>query len=340
MTEPALPFAHLDALTDDRGLFEHARGAAPRREHGYCVDDVARGLVLTVREHAQTPQTERLSRTYFAFLAGAVAPDGRVRNRMSAAGRWLDRPALADWWGRALWALGVTASQARTRETRDRAAELFGRAAKRRSPFLHARAYAAIGAAEFSRAHPGDRAAAALAGDAASALTRRVGATWPWPEPRLRYANAALAEGLLAAGSCLEEAALQDRGLEMLAFLLEIETRDGHLSVTGVGGRGPGDHDVQFDQQPIEVAALAEACARAFALTGDTAWRDAVALAWAWFEGRNDGGTPLFDPGTGAGYDGLTPSGRNDNRGAESTLAALSVLQQARMLSVVGSVKA
>ena len=340
MTLPALSFDHLDALTDDRGLFEHALGDEPRREHGYCVDDGARGLVVTVREPEQTPQTERLARTYFGFVGDAVAPDGRIRNRMASTGRWVDRPALGDWWGRALWGLGVTAARAADIPMRDRAVELFRRAAQHTSPFLHAKAYAAIGAAEFLTAHAGDAAALSLARDAVSGLERRVDGRWPWPEPRLRYANAALAEGLLAAGTCLQEAMLQDRGLAMLAFLLEIETRDGHLSVTGVGGRGPGQLDVQFDQQPIEVAAIAEACARAFEVTGDATWKDAVALAWAWFEGRNDGGTPMFDAGSGAGYDGLTPEGRNDNRGAESTLAALSVLQHARTLSVVGSVKA
>jgi hypothetical protein len=342
MTEPGhdLSFAHLDALTDDRGLFEHALFDVARPEHGYCVDDAARGLIVTVREPEQTALTERLTHAYFAFVADAVAPDGRIRNRMSTEGRWVDRPALGDWWGRALWALGVTASHARLPALRHRAAELFRRAAAQESPFLHARAYAAIGAAEFMTAHPGDAAALSLARDAASALAAGGDAGWPWPEPRLRYANAALAEGLMAAGTCLADRVCIDRGLEMLEFLLRVETRDGHLSVTGVGGRGPGESDVQFDQQPIEVAAIAEACARAFELTGDARWRDAVALAWAWFDGLNDGDTPVYDPGTGAGYDGLTREGRNENRGAESTLAALSVLQHARMLSVVGSVKA
>ncbi len=332
-------FAHLAALTDDRGLFEHALRDAPRPEHGYCVDDVARALIVTVREPDQTPLIARLTHTYFAFVADAVAPDGRVRNRMSTDGRWADRPALGDWWGRALWALGVTSARAATPAMRAEAAELFRRAAVQRSPFLRARAYAAIGGAELFRAHPGDPAALALARDAATPLSKRLGARWPWPEFRLRYANAALAEGLMAAGTCLDDHELLDRGLEMLGFVLEIETRDGHLSVTGVGGRGPGEREVQFDQQPIEVAAIAEACARAFDLTGDARWRDAVALAWAWFEGANDGGIRMYDPETGAGFDGLTAQGRNDNRGAESTLAALSVLQHARMLSSVASVR-
>ena len=46
MIPAEVPLAHLQALTDEKGLFEHALGDVPRREHGYCVDDVARGLAL------------------------------------------------------------------------------------------------------------------------------------------------------------------------------------------------------------------------------------------------------------------------------------------------------
>lgn len=335
MTLPASTLAHLDALTDHRGLFEHARGDVPRREHGYCVDDVARGLVVVIREPERSPLTERLASTYFAFLAEAVAPDGRIRNRMSTEGEWVDQPDVGDWWGRALWALGLTAAAAPDHGMRARAAGLFRQAARQRSPYLRAMAYAAVGAAEFATAHPEDAVALALARDAAVPLSVRVDAAWPWPEPRLRYANAALAEGLLAAGECLGDGRLIDRGFEMLTFLLGIEIRDEHFSVSGVGGRGPEDRGAQFDQQPIEVAVLAEACARAFDLSGEARWRDAVALAWAWFEGANDNGTRMLDADTGAGYDGLTRDGRNDNRGAESTLAALSARQLARRLAVV-----
>jgi hypothetical protein len=53
-------------------------------------------------------------------------------------------------------------------------------------------------------------------------------------------------------------------------------------------------------------------------------------MAWAWFRGDNDSEISMVDTETGAGFDGLEASGRNENRGAESTLAALSTWQQAR----------
>jgi hypothetical protein len=152
-------------------------------------------------------------------------------------------------------------------------------------------------------------------------------ALWAWPEDRMRYANGAIPDALIAAGSALHDEALVRRGLALLELLLRVDSRDGHLSVTPAAGRGPDDRPPAFDQQPIEVAAIAEACARAFAVTGDRRWVDAVSQAWAWFEGRNDIGVMMFDAETGAGFDGLTEAGRNENRGAESTLAALSTLQ-------------
>jgi hypothetical protein len=139
-------------------------------------------------------------------------------------------------------------------------------------------------------------------------------------------------EALLLAGAALPDPGVHATGLRLLDFLVRTEIRNGRVSVTPVSGRGAGDTSIGFDQQPIEVAALADACARAFDLTGDERWRGDVRSAWAWFAGDNDSATPMFDPATGAGFDGLQAGGCNQNRGAESTLAFLSTAQQAQRL--------
>jgi hypothetical protein len=159
------------------------------------------------------------------------------------------------------------------------------------------------------------------------------GPDWPWPEERLSYANAVLPEALLAAGELLERPELVRRGLELLRWLLDRETRDGHLSPTPAGGAGPGDAGPRFDQQPIEVAAMADACSRAAAVSGDASWLWGVDAAARWFRGDNDAGVPMMDPVTGGGYDGLEADGANQNEGAESTLALISTLQQAARLA-------
>jgi hypothetical protein len=328
-------FDHLERLTDDRGLFEHALHAVPRREHGYCVDDTARGLVVMCREPEPGPTARRLARCYLAFVLDALDPTGACRNRMAADGQWRDEAAVGDWWGRALWGLGVAATSARTPGMRAGALAGFRLAAQCRSPHVRPMAFAALGAAELLRMRPDEMTARRLLADTLAAIGGLAGGDprWPWPEERLSYGNASIAEALIVAGDALSDTAALNRGLSLLGFLLRTETRDGHLSVTPVGGRGRDDASPGYDQQPIEVAALADACASAFRITHQSSWLTGVRLAWDWFLGDNDSATPMFDPRTGGGYDGLERCGRNLNQGAESTLAMLSTAQQARRIS-------
>ncbi|MGJ7442495.1 glycosyltransferase [Aquipuribacter sp. MA13-6] len=336
MTTLRPDFTHLAHLTDAGGLHEHADGDRPRPEHGYCVDDVARGLVVTCREPDPSPAVAGLRQGYLDFVLAAQATDGRSHNRRGPDLGWRDEPTVEDCWGRALWGLGaVVGAPERARvapDDRSRALAGFDRAAGHRSPDARAAAFAGLGAAGVLAAHPDHPGARGLLADAATLVgTSRCERTlhrnaWAWPEPRLRYANAVVPEVLLAAGSLLERPGLVEQGLELLGWLLQVQTVDRHLSVVAVHGLGPGEAGPRFDQQPIEVAALADACALAAALDDDPRWSAGVRMAVAWFRGDNDSRTPMHD-GHGGGYDGLERHGRNDNRGAESTLALLSVLQ-------------
>jgi hypothetical protein len=335
MTFPAPRFDQLRRLTDAGGLYEHARGTLPRPEHGYCVDDVARGLVVVCRESGQQEEHRDLRAHYLSFLLAAQGADGRFRNRRNTALQWTDEPGTEDCWGRALWGLGAAVSCAGDHQLRAPALAAFDRGAQWRSPWPHAMAFAALGAAEVLAVLPGHHSATALIADAAAGIGRPApGDGWRWPYPRLTYANAALPDALLAAGAALGDPGLIADALTLLGWLLETQTRRGHLSVAPVGGSGPRDLGPGFDQQPIEVAALADACARAFAVTADPSWLDGIELAASWFLGANDAATPLYDERSFGGCDGLESHGRNANQGAESTLALLSTLQHARLLAV------
>ena len=331
MTTPPPRFDHLISMTDRRGTFEHAKLGSPRLEHGYCTDDMARVLVVATRERRRTHEIQGLEAQSIRFLRNAQARDGRYRNRMDRRGRWQDEASLEDCWGRSIWALGTAAAHADVGWKRRVATAELGRAARRRSPWPRAMAYAALGAAELLSVTPDHRVARSLLTDAADGMPGRpVSTGWPWPEPRLTYANAVLPESMIAAGHRLGRLDLLGHGLDLLGWLLDHESSEGHLSVTPAGGSDPGEPRPAFDQQPIEVAALAEACARAASLDEDPRWPRGVAAAAAWFLGDNDGGQPMWDPATGGCYDGLQAGGVNRNQGAESTLAALATLQHAR----------
>jgi hypothetical protein len=213
---------------------------------------------------------------------------------------------------------------------------LFDAAAILDSPYPRTNAYAVLGAVEVLASRPRHPTARALLTTAAGRLgNSSADSNWPWPEARLTYDNARLAEARIAAGAALADQALLNEGLRLLAWLVNSETNGDHFSFTPVGGRGHGDPKPAFDQQPIEAASMADACSRAFEATGDDGWARTALRATAWFVGANDVGISLLDESTGGCKDGLTSDGCNLNQGAESTIAMIAALQQAHHLQTI-----
>jgi hypothetical protein len=322
-------FDHLVALTDRFGTFEHAEHATPRREHGYCVDDVARVLVVSAREPSPNASVRSLAQGSLAFVGDAMGPHGECRNRRAADGTWTSEGSTEDCWGRSLWGLGTAAASMQF-AIAGPALALFERGAEQRSQYPRAMAFAVLGAAAVLSVDSTNAAALSLLRDAADTMFEaRDDALWPWPEPRLYYANALLPDAMIAAGAALERPELVSRGLLLLGWLLARETRDGHLSVTPVDGSGPEDVGPRFDQQPIEVSTMADACARALLVDDSPKWLEGIQMADAWFDADNDAHVVMWDSATGGGFDGLHADVANQNQGAESTLALVSTRQQA-----------
>ncbi len=324
--------SHLINLSTALGTFEHARYATPREEHGYCVDDVARVAVFIAREPESEPLWE-LARRSLRFLARSLNEGGWCRNRCSAQGVWHGPFTNDDCWGRLLWAAGTTVARSSDDESVALARDIFATAVGVRSPWPRAMAFGALGATDVLAIDPENAGARAFVTAAGECLDRPVQSVeWFWPESRLTYANAVLPEALLAVGEALGNGARSERALAQLRWLLSHEMIDGIVVPTPVGGLGPDDHHPRFDQQPIEVAALADACARAYEVTREDVFADGLTAAIAWFHGANSLSVPMFDAVTGGGYDGLTVSGPNQNQGAESTLAMLMTMQYASVV--------
>lgn len=336
-TETRSTFRHLSRLTDDRGIFEHALGSHPRFTHGYCTDDNARLLVVTAREKSDSLDTAILSRVAARFLIDAITEGGKVHNRMSFERMWIDKPSVEDCWGRCLWGLGTAVATAQDYEVRNRCYEAFELASQARSPHLRAMCFAAIGAAEVLSVDSANPDAIELLADVAAFIETYpiTNGGWPWIEPRLRYANALIPEAMIACGQFLGDNQLLHRGLGLLEWLIEIETSGDRLSITPVGGRGRGERGPAFDQQPIEVAAIADAAVRAREASGNMKWDQVLGMASSWFLGNNDAELSMIDSVSGGGYDGLEDGSVNLNQGAESTLAMISTLQHRELLWVL-----
>lgn len=333
-------FAHLKSLTTDRGLFEHAKLGHAREEHGYCVDDVARAFILLCKEPLSNEHFKAMQNTYLNFILDSISADGKCHNRMNIAGIWTDQPSTNDCWGRAVWACGVGAVHATDPVMRFRSLQGFRLLTRASTGDRMALAFAALGAGEILISDPTEQSAREILQMVELYLKPDVGpGDWYWPEARLRYGNGSVVEAVLLAGWGLRDMVLLKKGFLMLKFLLSTQMHEGHFSVTPVTGRGPLDLAPGFDQQPIEIAAIADACARAWEFSGDPRWLLEVERAWEWFLGKNDLGAQMIDPITGGGYDGLTPTGPNLNQGAESTIAMLATAQRASQLQTLFQVR-
>ncbi len=324
---PPPGFDHLRRLTDPMGLWEHARMSTPRREHGFCTDDNARALVVVSRHGLPPTELADLAAIYLRFVLEARTVSGQFRNRRSADGIWAEAVGSDDSQGRAWWGLGGVARLGPAQWMREAGAEAFETCTTFDSPHLRANAYAALGAVEMLAADPGHSAATVLLERTSGVIADAAAGRIPWPEGRLTYDNARLPEALLAAGAALGQRRLISIGIRLLEWLVRVETNGDHFSFTPHTGSAPGEARPGFDQQPIEAWGMADACDRAWSITGDGMWRARALRATRWLMGHNDTGIELYDVATGATSDGLMEHSINANRGAESTLAGIGALQ-------------
>jgi glycosyltransferase involved in cell wall biosynthesis len=322
---------HLLTLVDDAGIVQHANGVVPNRQTGYCVDDVARLVVVALelgRRHEEQPWNTILYRA-LAYLHAATDPGGGgMRNFMSYERHWLDEPHVGDHVGRTIWALGDVLSTAwvpaLVGPTRSLLDSLV--VSLRNDVSLRTAAYAVLGLARIDadRLELDARALLQrLVNQLSEALAHASSDGWRWFEDDLRYDNARLSHALIVGGTALGRETDVSVGLESLAWLGdECGLADDMLRLPGHQGRHRDEPAPGLgDEQPLDASALVEAELAAFWITGEPEHGARAQRAFDWFLGRNRLDRPLYDFATGGCSDGLGEDDLNANQGAESTLA-------------------
>lgn len=331
---PEINLSHLKTMTDDTGLLQHAKYTIPNLHHGYCVDDNARGLIAVTKYYSLRKEKEvfPLIQKYLAFLFYAFNPEnGRFRNFMSYDRRWMELAGSEDSHGRALWSLGVTVKESPDSAIRNMAMRLFLDALPVVEHFTSPRGwgYAVLGLHSYLSIYSGDVGARRIRDELATKIfnlfKNNISEDWIWCENTATYANAVLPHALIIAGKCMPNQEMFDMGTKALEWLLDVQTApDGHLSLIGNDGwfDSKGNR-AMFDQQPIEVKSLIDACLDVYSFTGDKKWFEESERCLSWFLGHNDLQLPLCDYKNGGCADGLEQQGINGNQGAESTLSWL-----------------
>jgi glycosyltransferase involved in cell wall biosynthesis len=318
------------AMSDATGMLQHGKGVVPDRNHGYCLDDNARALMLmNVAAGLSSEERAIRSSAYAAFIQHAWNPDAGVfRNFMRYDRTWCEDEGSEDSNGRALWALGRTAQDTLDPGLRDWAMELYdvALAARPEMDSPRAAAFAMLGACAMLRAKPDHAVSRAVLVRGTDLLERLLGGArrpdWSWFEAVLGYDNPRLPQALIEAGQALGREDYLATGLETLDWIAARQTAaSGHFRPIGSETFGKRYAVLPFDQQPLEAQAAVEASVAAYRATGDAHWSIHARAAWAWFFGANDRGVTLAELASGRCRDGVNPRGVNKNCGAESILA-------------------
>ncbi len=339
---PQLKLDHLEHLSDSTGIVQHAIYTIPNHAHGYCTDDNARALILTIllEEQGMDPtRVHSLSSRYAAFLNGALnKSSGSFRNFMSFDRRWLEEEGSDDSQGRTAWALGTCIGRSRHSGMVAWARELFplSLTASEQATSPRTWALAIIGILEYLRRGSGDRfvltASQRLADRLIGLYVANAKESWPWFEDSATYDNARLPQALIAFGRWFDHAEASEIGLQSLRWLCDHQrSPEGRFRPIGSNGFSKnGGVSATFDQQPIEAHGMVSASIVAHSTTSDPYWIEQAHLAFDWFLGRNGIDQPIYDPSTGGCFDGLMEGKVNENQGAESTLAFLLSLVEMR----------
>jgi hypothetical protein len=321
------------SLTSDVGIIQHCKFSEPDLKHGYSIDDQARGLIVAslLADAGKRKAAARLADVTLSYIERAALPEGGFHNFMSTEGRWLDKVGSGDSFGRTVWALGITAASASMPAYRERSIALLARhsprARKLRSP--RAIAFSLLGLSELVRA-----------GETQVAGTREVGSAlglrlvhyyeqcstsdWPWFEEIKSYSNARLSESLFRGAVAFNEPGWAVVAARSLEFLMQVTNVDGVFAP--IGNKGwyfKGGVRALFDQQPVDTGAMVDACVTAYEVTSDRKYLDFALFAMDWYYGKNMLGLPMYEPWSGAVYDGLGEREVNLNQGSESVLTYL-----------------
>jgi glycosyltransferase involved in cell wall biosynthesis len=328
---PAFNLAHVQRLTDDTGIVQHAKYGIPNLKEGYCVDDNARALILTILAYQQNKSKVALDLLpiYLSYIQYMQCDNGNFRNFLSFRREYLDEVGTEDSFGRTIWSLGYLINCAPNNSYREFARELFLRSVPHFKDLKHLRGLGntIIGLTYFLKAHPNDEHIKdqldKLAEPLKAAYRKNKQGHWNWFEEKMTYDNAILPLALMSYYEVSKDQEAYDIAFESMEYLTQKTLISGYLNPVGNDGWlfRDGPEMAIYDQQAIETMAMVLMYFKAYEITHDKTYIKQMYVSYQWFLGENILRIPLFDHETKGCADGLQTYGINRNQGAESTLA-------------------
>lgn len=293
-----LSLAYIRRMTDQTGMLEHAKFSKPNKAEGYTTDDNARAFQIML-------MLGQPRKVYLDFLKQAAGNDG-FHNDMNVQGKWVDKPGLGEWFGRAVVAVGLGI---KTGDPDEQLAcqQIWDTTKPQFTKVTSLRTLAQLAIAGIPD----------MAGKLVSAWEQNRSPDWEWFEQGLYYDNGRLPHALFVAG-------FTNEGRTTLDWLIDRlwDRKKDCFSFVGQAGWWPkGQLKTEFDQQPVEAGSMVDACMAAHSATHDKKYLDWGHKAYEWYFGRNIINEKLVDDHTGGVRDGFGPTGCNLNEGAEAVLS-------------------
>jgi hypothetical protein len=279
-----------------------------------------------------------LIKIYLSFILHAYnEKTGLFRNFMNYDRSWIDETGSEECNGRVLFALGYMIKNPPNDSILAIVKTLFDKTINNVREFTSPRAwaYTIIGCFCYLRRFSGASEVNKICREFAAKLSEQYDKctepSWRWFETKATYNNGRLSQALLMAGRFLDNETYKRQGLESLEWLYDVQLDKDKNYISLIGNKAwlaKGKTKSKYDQQPIEIPPLIDACFQAFEITSDREWISRIGLLFNWFLGNNDRQELMYDYYTGGCHDGLTSSGINSNQGAESTLSWLLALHR------------
>ncbi len=327
---PELNLNHIQLLTDDTGIIQHAKFGIPNWKEGYCIDDNARALIFCIMLHNQLKNKVaiKLMPKYLSFIEYMQTSDGGFRNFLSYSKKYLDEVGSEDSFGRAIWSLGFLISNGPNNSYKEFGRELFWNSYKRFDDLKHIRGMAntVIGISYYLKTQSDDELLVPkinqLADTIKTAYRQNSEKNWSWFEDILTYDNAILPLSLLCHYQATENKESYRIAFESIDFLDSFSFKNGYLSLVGNDGwMKKHQHNPIYDQQAIDAMAMLLMYSKAYEITKKDKYLEHLNTSYQWFLGNNSLHVPLYDRETNGCADGIQENSLNRNQGAESTLA-------------------
>ena len=329
---PPFSLTHINRLTDDTGIIQHAKFGIPNLKEGYCLDDNARALLMVLMAYRQMKDNRalELSPIYLSYIHYMQNVDGTFRNFLSFNRNFLDEIGSEDSFGRTIWALGYLLGNAPNDAYYQTGRLVFFDAAPNFEKLKSIRSIAntMIGISYYLKSNSSDDSMTERLRNLANVLIAHYHANetpdWKWFESLLAYDNGILPLALLHSAEILNDHKITKIAIASMNFLTAHTLKDNYLSIIGNENwfEREGERSV-FAQQPIDAMAMVLMYHQAFHLTKDKEYLSKLYTSFLWFLGENDLRMSLYDFETKGCCDGFESYGVNRNQGAESSLAYL-----------------